>query len=114
MLGVELLVFREWVPDLARVVLLLVFGLAGGLIPASALAAPPIYAPSPALVGVLSGLMVMATNLGQLAGPPLLAVSRVAAENWNGTVCILAGLSVTAATAALLSARFETAAIPKS
>lgn len=109
MLCVELLVFREWLTDVARILLLLAFGVSGGLVPASALAAPPVYAPSPALVGVLSGLMVMATNLGQLAGPPILAASRVAAENWGGTVLILSGLAVAAAISAVMSARFESA-----
>ena len=110
MLAVEALVFREWLPDTARIALLLAFGLAGGLVPASALAAPPVYAPSPALVGVLSGLMVMATNLGQLVGPPILAASRIAADDWSGTVLVLGSLALTAAACAVLSARFERAA----
>lgn len=110
MLCVELQVFRDGVPDAMRMILLLVFGVAGGLIPASVLAAPPIYAPSPALVGVLSGLMVMATNLGQLAGPPLLATSRLASEDWSGVALILASLAVIAMLCAALSARFEIAA----
>ena len=110
MLFVEILIFGHWLPDAARVALLLVFGVAGGLVPAAALAAPPVYAPSPALVGVLSGLMVMATNLGQLAGPPLLAASREAAADWSGTALVLCTLAAMAAICAALSARFETAA----
>jgi MFS family permease len=110
MLCVELLVFHAGLPDALRLALLVLFGLAGGLIPASALAAAPVYAPSPALVGVLSGLMVMATNIGQLTGPPLMASARVAAGDWSGTVLLLAGLAVAALACALASARHERAA----
>ncbi|ROU00328.1 CynX/NimT family MFS transporter [Histidinibacterium lentulum] len=110
MLCVELLVFSAGLPDALRLALLVLFGLAGGLIPAAALAAAPVYAPSPALVGVLTGLMVMATNLGQLAGPPLMASARVAAGDWSGTVLLLGGLAVAALVSALASARHERAA----
>ena len=110
MLLVELLVFNAGLPDALRLSLLVLFGLAGGLIPAAALAAAPVYAPSPALVGVLTGLMVMATNLGQLTGPPLMASARVASGDWSGTVLVLACLALAAIASALASARHERAA----
>ena len=107
MMFVELLVFQDWLSDVARIALFVCFGVAGGLVPAAALAAPPVYAPSAALVGMLSGLMVMATNLGQLSGPPLLAAARVSAGSWSGTVMVLVTLAAVALACALFSARFE-------
>ena len=107
MLVVELLVFQDWVPYWSQIALLLMFGMAGGLVPAAALAAPPIYAPSRARVGTLTGLMVMATGLGQLAGPPLLATSRVTSDDWSSSGSVLVLLSGVALGCALLSSRFE-------
>jgi hypothetical protein len=94
-------------PDLLKLFLALAFGLAGGLIPASALAAAPVYAATPALVGTMSGLMVMATNAGQLFGPPALAAAREQAGNWDGTLWLVLTLALAGLATAVLSAPFE-------
>ncbi len=99
----EIGIFWSAMPDAARLALVLFFGIAGGLIPAAALAAAPVYAPVPALVGAMSGVMVMGSNTGQLFGPPLLAAARESAGNWDGTFWLLLGLAVAAAVFALLS-----------
>ncbi|MEE8444282.1 MAG: MFS transporter [Alphaproteobacteria bacterium] len=104
-------IFWSAMPDALRLALVLFFGIAGGLIPASALAAAPVYAPSPSLVGAMSGVMVMGSNTGQLFGPPLLATAREAAGNWDGTLWVLLGLAVASAACALLSRQFEIRAI---
>ncbi len=106
-------IFWSAMPDALRLALVLFFGIAGGLIPASALAAAPVYAPSPSLVGAMSGVMVMGSNTGQLFGPPLLATAREAAGNWDGTLWVLLGLAVASAACALLSRRFEIRAIDR-
>jgi predicted MFS family arabinose efflux permease len=103
----EIGIFSGLLPDALRLVLALCFGVAGGLIPAAALAAAPVYAPSPALIGAMSGVMVMGTNAGQLFGPPLLAAAREAAGSWDGTLWLLLSFAVAAAILALASRRAE-------
>lgn len=103
----ELGIFSEAVPDAVRLALALGFGVAGGLIPASALAAAPVYAPTPILIGSLSGIMVMGSNTGQLFGPPALAAAREASGNWSGTLWLLLGLAVIGVVLALASRPME-------
>ncbi len=109
----EVGIFWDAMPDVLRLALVMFFGIAGGLIPASALAAAPVYAPSPALVGVMSGVMVMGSNTGQLFGPPLLATARESAGNWDGTFWVLLSLAVASATCAILSRQFEIRAVDR-
>jgi DHA1 family inner membrane transport protein len=92
----EIAIVSNALPDALRMVFACVFGVAGGLIPAAALAAAPVYAPSPALIGAMGGLMVMGSNTGQLFGPPALAASREHAGSWEGTLGLLLTLAVAA------------------
>jgi DHA1 family inner membrane transport protein len=92
----EVAIVSSALPDTARLVLACVFGVAGGIIPAAALAAAPVYARSPALIGSMGGLMVMGSNTGQLFGPPALAASREHAGSWEGTLGLLLTLAVAA------------------
>lgn len=103
----EIGIFSSAVPDSLRLGLALLFGIAGGLIPASALAAAPVYAPTPALIGTMGGVMVMGSNTGQLFGPPALAAVREAAVSWNGTVWFLLSLAVAGIVLAVLSRPME-------
>jgi len=107
MAAMELGMYSNAVPDVMKLLFALVFGIAGGLIPASALAAAPIYAPSAAQIGTMSGLMVMATNAGQLFGPPALAAAREQAGNWNGTLWLVLSLAVAGFLMAVLSRSME-------
>jgi MFS family permease len=93
--------------DALKLVLVLGFGIAGGLIPASALAAAPVYAPTPAQVGTMSGLMVMATNAGQLFGPPAIAAAREQAGSWEGTLWLVLSLALAGLLLAVLSRPME-------
>ena len=92
----EVAIVSSALPDAARLALACVFGVAGGIIPAAALAAAPVYAPSPALIGSMGGLMVMGSNTGQLFGPPALAASREHAGSWEGTLGLLLSLAIAA------------------
>ncbi len=94
-------------PNELRLVLACVFGIAGGIIPAAALAAAPVYAPSPALIGVMGGLMVMGSNTGQLFGPPALAAGREYAGSWEGTLGFLLSLAIAAAILSLATRPME-------
>jgi MFS family permease len=94
-------------PDVLKLLFALGFGIAGGLIPASALAAAPVYAPTAAQIGTMSGLMVMATNAGQLFGPPALAAAREQAGSWDGTLWLVLSLALVGLTLAVLSRPME-------
>jgi MFS family permease len=103
----EIGIFSGVFPDSIRLGLAFLFGICGGLIPAAALAAAPIYAPTPALIGTMGGLMVMGTNTGQLFGPPALAAAREAAGNWDSTIWLLLSLAIAGIVMALLSRPLE-------
>lgn len=103
----EIGIFFGDMPNSLRLILAFIFGIAGGLIPASALAAAPVYAPTPALIGTMSGLMVMGSNTGQLFGPPALAAAREAAGNWDGTAWLLLSLAIAGIIVAVMSRPME-------
>jgi DHA1 family inner membrane transport protein len=103
----EVGMYANATPDALKLVLVLGFGIAGGLIPASALAAAPVYAPTPAQVGTMSGLMVMATNAGQLFGPPAIAAAREQAGSWEGTLWLVLSLALAGLLLAVLSRPME-------
>ena len=103
----EIAIVTALLPDAPRLVVACLFGVFGGMIPAAALAAAPVYAPSVALIGTMGGLMVMGSNTGQLFGPPALAASRVHAGSWEGTLGLLLGLAVAALACSLASRPLE-------
>jgi len=75
----------------------LCFTFIGGLLPSSALSGAAVHAPRPDLLGTTNGTIVQGTNLGQVAGPPLLAGAVAAAGGWHVSpwfVCTLAGSGV--------------------
>ena len=103
----EIGIFLSILPEGLRLGLAFGFGIASGLIPASALAAAPVYAPTPALIGTMSGLMVMGSNTGQLFGPPALAAIRETSGNWDSTLWLLLSLAVAGIVMAVLSRPME-------
>lgn len=103
----EAAVFLGSLPDSLRLICILLFGVTGGLVPASALAAVPVLSPSPAHIGLVGGLMVMATNTGQLFGAPLLASARVYTGSWDGLAYVMLSLAALATVCALASRAFE-------
>jgi len=103
----EIGIFSGVLPEGLRLCLAFGFGIAGGLIPASALAAAPVYAPTPLLIGTMSGLMVMGSNTGQLFGPPALATIRETSGNWDSTLWLLLSLAVAGIVMAVLSRPME-------
>jgi len=50
------------------------FSCVGGLVPSSVMGAAPFYTPSPSLLGATNGLLVQGSNLGIVAGPPLMSL----------------------------------------
>ena len=103
----EIGIFFGDMPESVRLSLAFVFGLSGGFISSSALAAAPVYAPTPALIGTMGGLMVMGSNTGQLFGPPALAAAHESAGSWDGTAWMLLSFAIAGVITALLSRPME-------
>jgi MFS family permease len=103
----EIGIFFGDMPESVRLSLAFVFGLSGGFISSSALAAAPVYAPTPALIGTMGGLMVMGSNTGQLFGPPALAAAHESSGSWDGTAWMLLSFAIAGVITALLSRPME-------
>lgn len=103
----EIAIFPTVLPDTFRLLFALAFGMFGGMIPAAALGSVPTYAPTPAQIGTMAGLMVTGTNAGQLFGPPALAAARQAAGNWGGVLWLVLALAALGIVLGLLSAVSE-------
>jgi len=75
-----------------------------GLIPASIFAASPRLAPAPHLMAVTLGLIVQASNIGQLLGPAALG-SWVEHSGWSSAPVLFAAVALAGITVALLLRR---------
>jgi len=100
-------IFSDGMPDAARLVLVLLFGIFGGTVPAAALGSVAVYTPSPSQIGIMNGLMVTGTNTGMLFGPPAIAAVRAATGNWNDIVWLLAAFAAAGLICAMLSRPME-------
>ena len=92
-------IFTDGVPDALRYALCLLFSGFGGMLPAAALAGAQIFTPSPRQIGGANGMLVQGSAIGQLAGPPIVAVAVSAAGGWQGgawifVACGLAGMAL--------------------
>ncbi|WP_163508994.1 CynX/NimT family MFS transporter [Fodinicola acaciae] len=81
--------------------------LAGGMIPATALAAALDVAPSPAAAATTVGVVMQGGILGQFAGPPLVAAVADAAGGWGATPLVLCIAAAAATMLALTLRRLE-------
>ena len=76
----------------------LLLSFAGGLIPSAALSVSAALAKTPPQIGVLQGLMLQGSQLGQFIGTPLIAAAVVAANSdWaaaRGVMVVAAALGV--------------------
>ena len=103
----EIGIFSLDLPDGVRLGLAFAFGIFGGFIPAAALAGATVFAPTPAQIGTMNGLMVMGSNTGQLFGPPALAAARLSVGSWEGVVGLLLLLAAIGMILALFARSFE-------
>ncbi|HJM52189.1 MAG TPA: MFS transporter [Alphaproteobacteria bacterium] len=108
----SVLIFQPGTPLPALVFLTTAFSGIGGLVPASLFSAVPAYAPSPALVGATSGLILQCVNMGQLAGPPIFA-AVVSAWSWARAPWMFAALALAGLILAQLIGREEARALPE-
>ncbi len=82
------------------------FSCFGGLVPSSVMGAAPYHTPRLSLLGATNGLLVQGSNLGTVAGPPLM--SMIATHlGWNW-VPVMTGIS--AIVAAVLASKIQRSA----
>ncbi len=85
----------------------LAFSACGGVLPASIMSAVPVLAPDPRLVATANGLIVQGSNLGQVIGPPTLALIVSATGGWEGAPWFLGSVALVGVFLGSLLARLE-------
>ena len=85
----SLVIFANGVPEWIVIGLAAGYSLIGGFIPAAALTAVPVYAPSAAQIGATNGIVVQGANLGSLIGPPAVAAVVAAVGGWETSAWFL-------------------------
>jgi predicted MFS family arabinose efflux permease len=86
--------FSADLPDGARYVLVLLYNISCGVIPAAALSGGARYARSPAEVGSIQGLIVQITNVGIFFGPPVIAAAVTYANSWDAALWVMLAAAV--------------------
>ena len=79
----------------------------GGLIPSSVIGGAPVYAPKPALVGTTNGLILQGAQLGQITGPPVLALIVSSTGGWQSAPYLLCSSASAGIVMALVLAVLE-------
>lgn len=77
------IIFTPALPDAIRYLACIGLSMIGGMIPASVLGAAPLMTPSPAQIGTTNGLIVQGSNMGNVAGPPLMAAVITLRGRWE-------------------------------
>jgi MFS family permease len=84
-------IFASDLSDGWRYGLCLLFSGLGGVLPAAAFSGVARFAPSPRHIGGANGMLVQGSAVGQLGGPPIIAMAVSAAGGWQGGAWIFAG-----------------------
>ncbi len=82
-------IYAASLPFSLRYLACLAFSGVGGLLPATVMSAVPLFAPEPRLVGTANGLIIQGSNLGQVVGPPALALVVSTAGGWHSAPWLL-------------------------
>jgi MFS family permease len=77
----------------------------GGLLPASVLSGAPVHAPAPDQIGTTNGLIMQGGQLGQLMGPPVLALLVSHTGTWQSAPFLLIFTALTGAALSLVLLR---------
>ncbi len=85
----SLVLYSPQVPFFLSYTACLLFSGAGGLLPASVLGGVPVYAPTPHQIATTSGLITQGSQLGQVIGPPVLALIVSAGGGWKAAPWLL-------------------------
>ena len=93
--------FSDLVGDAAKVPLAMGMSFFGGFLPGAVIVAVPRHSPSPAQVGAVNGIIMQGSNVGQLVGPPVLALVVTLSGGWDNAGWLLLLFGVCGATLAL-------------
>lgn len=100
MVAAELAVFSRWLPASLQYCGAVAFSAVGGLVPASIFTAIPRIAPADARSTTM-GIVVQASHIGQLLGPPTVAVVAAAVGGWQASPLVLVPVAAIGMAAAL-------------
>lgn len=103
----SLAIYTPSLPFFLRYLACLAFSGCGGVLPASVMSGVPVHAPEPRLVGTTNGLIMQGSNLGQVIGPPTLALIVSATGGWEGGAWFLGSVALVGVSLAACLARLE-------
>ncbi|HEX7967939.1 MAG TPA: MFS transporter [Stellaceae bacterium] len=103
----SVVIFAPGLPFAARYGAVIAFTALGGAVPPAVFGGAAVHAPSPALVGTTTGLIMQGSNLGQSIGPPLLAKLAAATGSWAWSPAVLLASALTGSALALVLRRLE-------
>lgn len=89
-----LVLYSDWAGFGLSYLAALVFSTVGGLLPASVFGAVPSLAPSHRDVATTNGMVVQASNLGSIVGPPAVAMVAAQAGGWSMSPLVLTTAAV--------------------
>ncbi len=87
-------IYSSAVPDWGRYLACLLFSGLSGVLPPSVFSGAPVHAPELKLVGTVNGLIVQASNFGQMLGPPILAAFVGLVGGWQASSACVAVASL--------------------
>lgn len=100
-------------PDMARYLACLSLSFFGGMLPATAMAGVPRFAPSRAQTGTTNGLVAQGANTGLVIGPPVAGALVAATGNWQALLWPMVAASTGIVILALVLRRFEKTGAPR-
>ena len=103
----SLAIFAPALPFVLRYAAVTAFTLLGGAVPPAVFSGAAAHAPSPALVGTTTGLIMQGSNLGQSIGPPAVATLAAATGGWTWSPAVLLAAAAVGSALALLLRRLE-------
>ena len=102
-----LLLADDRLGDGQRYGLCLALSFIGGLIPAAVMSSSTVLARQPAQIGVLQGLIMQGSQLGQFVGTPLIAAVVAASGHWGSARWVTVSVAVLGLLLGLLAQRAE-------
>jgi MFS family permease len=103
----SLVIFAPALPFALRYGAVIAFTLLGGAVPPAVFSGAASLAPSAALVGTTTGLIMQGSNIGQSIGPPAVAKLAAVTGSWRWSPAVLLAASAMGGVLALLLRRLE-------
>ncbi|MCP4490291.1 MAG: MFS transporter [Gammaproteobacteria bacterium] len=88
--------FDDQSGDFVRFTSCLIFSCSGGLLPAAILGTSRLHAPDPQRIGMINGIIIQGSHLGQLLGPPMLALVVTTQGSWESAQWLMVSFAATA------------------